>query len=121
MYTYSQSTGRLTDSHGKLIAKGYSGNGLGKNNHGMQGIRQVGPIPCGLWTIGAPYDSKNVGPFALKLTPKEGTETFGRSDFRIHGDSIKEPGTASHGCIILQRLVRQLIWDSGDRDLQVVP
>lgn len=40
--------------------------------------------------------------------------------FRIHGDSIRAPGTASHGCIILPRAIRDRIWASGDRALQVV-
>jgi hypothetical protein len=52
--------------------------------------------------------------------PDRGTETFGRSEFRIHGDSIAHPGMASHGCIILPRAVRDAIWRSGDRALEVV-
>jgi hypothetical protein len=52
--------------------------------------------------------------------PDPGTETFGRGEFRIHGDSIAHPGTASHGCIILPRAVRDAIWRSGDRALEVV-
>lgn len=121
MYTYSQSTGRLTDSHGKLVAKGYSGHGMGKNNHGMQGIKQVGPIPCGLWRMTHMGPSDNVGPYTITLVPEQGTETFGRSLFRIHGDSVSDPGNASHGCIIINRLARIGIWESGDRVLQVVP
>jgi hypothetical protein len=33
----------------------------------------------------------------------------GRDNFLIHGDSIAAPGTASHGCIILNRLARERI------------
>ena len=62
----------------------------------------------------------STGPFTLVLAPAPGTETHGRSAFRIHGDSIRLPGTASHGCIILPRPVREAIWASGDRDLEVV-
>ncbi len=120
MWTYSQSTGRFTDSHGKLIAKGYSGNGDGKNNPLFQGAKAIGPIPQGKWKMVRLYDSERVGKVTIELVPDPSTKTFGRGDFRIHGDSIKAPGTASHGCIILNRIVRQMVWDSGDRDLLVV-
>lgn len=119
MWTYSQGTGQLTDTDGRKVAVGYSGKGQGKNNCSMQHVRGIGPVPQGMWVIGAPYNSKKVGPFAMTLTPVEGTETFGRSAFLIHGDNAT--GTASEGCIIFPRRVRQIIWDSGDRILNVVP
>lgn len=118
-YTWDQSAGTLTRD-GVLISRGYSGRDRGKNNPAMQGAVGVGPIPAGLWKITRRYDSANVGPAALELVPLPGTETFGRSAFRIHGDSIRSPGTASHGCIILPRTVRDAIWASGDRNLVVV-
>ena len=65
-------------------------------------------------------DSPNTGPFTILLEPAPGTDTLGRSAFRIHGDSVRAPGTASHGCIILPRAIRDHIWRSGDRDLEVV-
>lgn len=117
-WTYSQGTGELTDPEGRVVAVGYSGKGHGKNNCDMQHVRNVGPIPRGFWVMRKPYDSKKVGPFAIPLKPSEGTETFGRSAFLIHGDN--GTGTASEGCIILARKVRNAIWDSGVRVLQVV-
>lgn len=119
MWIYDQSSGVLT-RNGSIISRGYAGRGKGKNNPAMQAAVAVGPIPQGLWKITERYDSKNVGPYALKLVPEPGTNTFGRSAFRIHGDSIKNPGTASHGCIILPRAVRVAIWGSGDRQLKVI-
>ena len=119
MWTYSQGTGHLYDTDGKKVATGYSGKGHGKNNCDMQHIPSVGPIPRGMWFIGKPRDSKNVGPFAMDLKPVEGTLTYGRSAFMIHGDN--RTGTASEGCIILPRRARHIIWDSGDRVLNVVP
>lgn len=109
-----------------MVSTGYSGNGRGKNNPSLQGVPGVGPIPAGRYKILAPYNSKNVGPYALPLDAvdaKPGDDVHqgtGRSAFRIHGDSIKAPGTASRGCIILPRVVREKIWKSGDRDLLVV-
>jgi hypothetical protein len=119
MWIWDQSAGELRRD-GKVASRGYSGRDRGKNNPVMQAAVGVGPCPRGGWTIGKPYNSTNVGPFALPLEPKPGTVTFGRSAFRIHGDSIRAPGTASHGCIILPRAIRELIWRSGDRDLEIV-
>lgn len=124
-WRYSQSTGVLS-RNGAFVSNGYSGNGRGKNNPSMQAAKAVGPIPRGMWKIvGPPYDSQNVGPYAIKVFAADGTldDTHagtGRGAFRIHGDSVRNPGTASHGCIILPRAIRQAVWVSGDRDLEVV-
>jgi hypothetical protein len=56
----------------------------------------------------------------MALTPEPGTDTLGRDGFLIHGDSVENPGTASHGCIILPRAVRDQISASGDKQIQVV-
>jgi type VI secretion system (T6SS) effector TldE1-like protein len=117
-WTYSQSAGTLT-REGATIAIGYSGHGDGKNNPAMQQIPNVGPIPQGRYSIGDPRDSEKVGPYALPLTPSDGTDTFGRSAFMIHGDSIVHPGTASEGCIILLRDARHQVGESDDRVLVV--
>jgi hypothetical protein len=119
MWKWDQSAGELSRD-GKFIAKGYAGNGRGKNNPSMQAAVGVGPVPQGKWTIGAAHVSPNTGPVTMNLDPKPGTQTFGRSAFRIHGDSIAHPGEASHGCIILPRFVRDAIARSSDRDLEVV-
>lgn len=119
MWIYDQSSGLLTKS-GVVISKGYAGKGRGKNNPALDNVVGVGPIPDGDWLITEKYDSKNVGPYALVLVPAKGTNTHGRSAFRIHGDSIRSPGTASRGCIVLPRKIREKIWSSGDRELKVI-
>lgn len=120
MWTFVQSTGALL-LNGAHFTFGYSGCGDGKNNPALQGVRQVGPIPCGRWKIvGQPFDSPANGPFCLRLAPNHGTDTLGRSGFLIHGDSLSDPGNASRGCIILPRAIRKAIWASGDVDLLVV-
>jgi hypothetical protein len=119
MWTFHQSTGELLDPNGKLAATGYSGYGRGKNNPALESVAQVGPIPAGEWRIvGGPYDTTGHGPFVLRLRPMG--DTHGRSGFLIHGDSSSAPGTASKGCIILDRKTRELIWNSGDRKVLVV-
>jgi hypothetical protein len=119
MWTYSQGTGKLFDPAGKHVATGYSGKGKGKNNCDMQHVKNVGPIPRGLYTIGQAYNSQKVGPFALPLTPDPSNEMFGRSAFLVHGDN--KTGTASEGCIILGRMTRDALNYSTDRVLKVVP
>jgi hypothetical protein len=120
MFVYRQGTGEILDDEG-VFGLGYAGHGPGKNNGALQDVKNVGPIPRGAWRIvGEPFNSKLNGPFCLRLQPLDGTETFGRSGFLIHGDSFSHPGEASRGCIILPRSVREKIWASGYRLITVV-
>lgn len=127
MWSYRQSTGGLyrgADYHGK----GYSGRDWGKNNPAAEAVPGIGPIPAGKWRMVDIYDSTRVGPRAIVLHAMDGHdddfEDFTgqrRGAFRIHGDSVRLPGTASHGCIILPRAIRLEMWQSGDHILEVVP
>ena len=119
MWVWDQSKGELTHN-GRFVGRGYSGANIGKNNPDLEAKVATGPIPRGHWVIsGPPYTSPNIGPFALHLNPV-GHNAKGRSLFKIHGDSAKAPGKASKGCIILPRNIREMIWNSGDRALEVV-
>lgn len=120
MWIYAQKTGVLR-RNGQAVGTGYSGFDNGKNNPDMQAIHDVGPIPQGEWTIsGPPFNTAEHGPFVLRLEPSATTDTFGRSGFLMHGDSIQAPGTASKGCIIMPRLIREQVWNSGDTALEIV-
>lgn len=119
MWYYIQKTGDLLREH-NLIAHCYSGFGVGKNNPALQHVPDVGPLPCAVYIIGKPYDSKLRGPFCLPLTPKPGSQMFGRSAFLFHGDSKEHPGHASHGCIIGPRSTREFLWSTGERLVTVV-
>lgn len=120
MWVYQQSTGEIKQEDTELLACGYSGKGECKNDPSSQKRHNEGPIPCGTYQIQAPYDTKTHGPFVLPLAPNLDNQMFGRSGFLIHGDSLHDPGTASEGCIILNRAVRERIWESGDHDLKVI-
>ena len=120
MHLYEISTGKWFDTNGKQLGQGYSGNGLGKNNPGMCDVSNVGPVPVGTYTILFPRTTVTHGPYVLPLVPAPSNEMHERSGFLIHGDSIAAPGTASQGCIILPRAVRESIWASGDHELQTV-
>lgn len=122
MWTYHQASGELFLDE-ELVSTGYSGFGEGKNNPALQGVPDVGPIPRGFYWIGAPRDVETAGPhgpFVLPLTPRAGDALAGRHGFLMHGDSIEHPGAASHGCIILARVVRNRIAASDDDVLRVV-
>jgi hypothetical protein len=119
MWTYRQSTGEIFRD-GVLKGHGYSGHGEGKNNPAMQHIKCVGPIPVGRYHIGEPYKSLKLGPLVLPLTPVRTNNMHGRSGFAIHGESAAHPGEASLGCIIQDYRVRQTIYDSEDKVLEVI-
>jgi hypothetical protein len=124
MWTYAQSTGSLMQGSAQ-VGTGYSGYQEGKNNPDMQAVVDVGPIPQGTWTIeGPPVNTPEHGPYVLTLQPAPGTNTFGRSGFLMHGDSIDDPGNASRGCIIMPHDVRVTVWttiqNGGSAQLEVV-
>jgi len=125
--TYSQSSGRWYDGIGVIVGIGYSGGNCGNdpegmNNPEMQELACVGPLPCGVYTLGTPYDHLKCGPYFIPLTPDPANEMFGRGGFGVHGDLVSAPGQhkASDGCVILALDVRIAIWNSGDRDLTVI-
>jgi hypothetical protein len=122
MWRFQQSTGRLwhlAPSARRLVATGYAGSGPGVNNPDMQNVPQVGPCPQGRYSIGPPEDGH--GGYTLRLRPLPGTVMFGRSGFLIHGDDFDPaPNSASKGCLIFPRAIREAIWRSGDRVLEVI-
>lgn len=118
----------LRDGH--IFMYGYAGRDGGKNNPLMTYVKDIGPLPCGSYTIGDPYNDESLGPVCFKLEPDQSNQMFGRSLFRIHADSIAHPGDASHGCIVslgLGKLTGRAcrenlasIVQAGDRNLKVV-
>lgn len=120
MWTWDQSAGALTRA-GKIEGSGYAGRGRGLNNPTMQAVQGIGPIPAGRWKMTElRLAGASTGPYTIVLEPCPGTDTCGRSAFRIHGDNAAMDHSASHGCVILPRKVREMIWTSGDRDLLVI-
>jgi hypothetical protein len=122
VWTFSQSSGKLY-KNGEFFACCYSGIGLGLNNPNMQEVKNVGPLPRGLYRIGPAYNHPHLGPVTMNLEPINGTNTFGRGDFRIHPDSKANFGKylASHGCIVgLLRAQREAVNNDPDKELEVV-
>lgn len=129
MWTFEVKSGKVSGPAGTFIGTAYSGNGSDLDNPATEAVSCHGPIPLGKWTIGEFFDDlepnppdglEHKGPQVCHLSPMEGTDTFGRSGFMIHGDNRAMNHTASDGCIVAPRFVRDRISESGDRILQVV-
>ena len=128
-WQYSQSSGQMSyappASAGggppSNVATGYAGNGNGLNNPSMQHVSNTGPVPQGGYTIGTPRNSAQTGRYVLPLTPDASNNMQNRHSFQIHGDNSRMNQSASSGCIILPRNVRESIFNSGDNRLVVIP
>lgn len=133
-WIYQQSTGRLyyqpPDSLGggppaPIGSPGYSGHDYGLNNPGLEIITSAGPIPQGGYTIGP--EQLNVTrtglklPSSMRLTPNADNWMYGRGGFLIHGDNSKGDRSASEGCIVLTKNIRDRIGRSEDNVLRVIP
>jgi len=124
-WTYSQDDGRLYDKDGLHVATGYAGGNGGKhpegvNNPGMQNVKMIGPLPAGIYTFGEVVLKSHLGAYAIPLIPDPMNEMFGRSAFYCHGDTIELNQSASDGCIIQARAVREEMYESPDHRLEVV-
>jgi hypothetical protein len=120
---YRQSTGEITLNNG-LVAIGWAGKGKGKNNHEMQNVRCVGPLPCGWYTIEAwEVSHPGLGPMVAHLRPDPGNEMFGRDAFYVHGAAMDPShyGQESKGCIVVPRTDRLKVKDTGITRLEVIP
>lgn len=124
---YEQSTGALyledRNNSRALLAVGYSGAPGYVNNPRQEGEVAKGPIPVGMWLVGTAVDHPRLGPVSIPLRPyhvrfdeKTGEATvvtdsnrLGRSGFYIHGDNAKLNQSASSGCIIMPRGIRDAI------------
>lgn len=125
MWIYEQITGKLFSPDGSLVATGYAGGNEGKNpegvnNHTLQMIKGVGPLPCGIYTFGEVVLQSQLGPFAIPLIPDPTNEMYGRGGFYCHGDTMAMDKSASEGCIIMPRLVRNSMYRGTDRKVEVV-
>ena len=120
-WQYSQSQGIISRNGQVILGGGYAGNGLGLNNPGAQDQHNVGPLPQGHYLMTALVDSPKTGIATIILDPDPGTEMYGRSAFRIHGDNGRDDQSASDGCIVAGHAAdREAIWATQDHALEVV-
>ena len=113
---YSQSTGRMTCYDDRTDERyydetGYSGRDdgskKGRNNPDMQDVKDIGPIPRGLWYWGSP-----IGGGYNPLVPAPGNTCFDTRrncyTFFSHRDNSAHTYSASKGCIVLSDKRRRI-------------
>lgn len=118
MINYEIKTGKLVAPN--IVGTGYSGHGDALNDETKTNEKGKGPIPKGLWHLTTWEEHHpHLGDIVIHLMPDSTTETFGRSAFFIHGDNQQMNYTASDGCIILSKDLREKLKDSGETKLLV--
>lgn len=120
-WVYSIKSGDMHDPQWQFFGNGYSGFGGFRNDPTKTTVPHLGPLPVAAYSIGAAHPHALLGPVVMDLDPAPYSQLFGRTVFRIHGDSSEHPGEASRGCIILPRPLREKIAASLDRQLLVIP
>lgn len=120
MWLYLSRSGALLNAKRDVVAFGYAGRREGLNDPDFQGVKGIGPLPEGVYSIEPPHDSPTTGRYTLRLVPHPANDMRGRASFAIHGESRSNPAESSHGCIVLGPTRRALIWESGDHTIKVV-
>lgn len=122
-FVYSQDRGILWLRNGDQTERygvGYSGHPPFVNDTGAEALAARGPIPRGAYRMVGPFDHVRLGPCVFYLDPMKGTDMHGRSGFFIHGDNEYGNRSASHGCIVLARAIREKLQVAKPRKLVVV-
>ncbi len=112
---YRQASGTLWLNGSIVEQSAYSGKGLGLNNPKLERIKNVGPLPAGLYRLAGPISEPTARTF--RLIYEGGPGLFGRDGFLVHGGNAGRD--SSRGCIVASRKVRQLL-RAGDL-LTVIP
>lgn len=124
MFTFAIRTGKWYDPAGNHVSTGYAGGNCGLNPEGinnpdMTGVKNIGPLPVGIYTRGSVVMHSKLGIEAIQLIPDPANDMKGRGDFYLHGDTTPS-GKASEGCIIQPRATRDAFLASTDDKIQVV-
>lgn len=121
-WKYTQKLGGLFHPDGNWMTTGYAGREKGLNNPAMEQVENTGPLPRGIYKMERVEDHPRLGPLSIRLRMTEG-ESHGRHSFFIHGDNAAMNKTASHGCIVVNRRVREAmaaaVRNGGDCVLEV--
>lgn len=127
-WVYHQCTGNLyladNEDARSFVATGYSGAPDHVNRTESEGLVAKGPIPRGVWLMDPPANHKRLGPQSIQLEAADPKTALKRSGFFVHGDNQLVNGTASTGCIILDRATRDLMatlyWSWNCRSIIVI-
>jgi len=120
MWTFNISAGQLLQD-GEFVGDAYAGAPGYTDDPAAEDLVNKGPLPEGWYTMLPPVDKPySVGAYAIELVPDATNDMHGRSGFFCHGDNPQGNHSASDGCIVALRVIRERMWDSGDHRLQVV-
>lgn len=119
-WTYQVRTRRFYHDGIYRFSALYAGAPGYKDDPQYQCVVNKGPLSAGKYRITAPVNSSTTGYYSLPLIPDAANSMCGRSAFMIHGDSRRDPGTASQGCIVMRPGDRRAIWLSHDHELIVL-
>jgi hypothetical protein len=111
-YFYDRYWGSFSSSYpaansAALIGYGYSGQPSFLNDIHKENLKNIGPLPAGMYTITSVYNDPKRGDHACVLTPMPGNNMYDRGGFLIHGDTATESHDASDGCIVTPLWMRQ--------------
>lgn len=110
----------LVSQDAACIGSAYSGAPGHVNNPADVALKAQGPIPPGIYHIGAPINDPQLGIFCLPLTPAPQNVMYGRGGFFVHGDNAsKPPQSSSEGCIVTDHATRVLISRDPDELIEV--
>jgi Protein of unknown function (DUF2778) len=119
-WVYEQETGNLFLNNA-VLGKGYSGAPDHVNKSSDEKLVSKGPIPAGLWHVAMKFPRHTLGMNVVQLKPDVRTNTFGRSEFFIHGDRDSgRPQSASNGCIVLPDNALRKVFNSSIHTIRVV-
>jgi len=124
MITYSQSLTKVWLNR-LIIGSGYSGNGDALNNPALENMVGHGPIPRGMWEILSWSGETKHGTKGKQVAILKpiGHDAHNRSGFLWHGDTQEMNFSASDGCIVSARVLRDHLaaaWIIGARSLEVI-
>src|SRR5271168_3676860 len=91
MWIYNITSGALSKDGTLIDPDCYSGAfpGIGFDNPSEEAVKDEGPLPEGDYDfVGQPFTDPTLGPYVLKIEPRPGTNTFGRSGFFLHGKPL---------------------------------
>jgi|SRR5579885_106256 len=105
----------------------YAGNGVYRNDPAAEGVKDHGPLPGGVYTIGElEAQHGTLGRDVFRLIPDDETRARiialgrGPDSFYCHGRNPTRPMDSSCGCIVADHGARIIIAHSPIKQVQVI-
>ncbi len=126
-WTFLQIGKLITPAGFPAVHQWYSGHEQYANCPADEGLKGLGPIPCGRYAMVELLTNTHMGPVAIRLRPDAETRAriiaLGRDpdSFFIHDDTAKHDHEASEGCLVSVSGSQPVLdmWHSACHDLLV--